>query len=71
MGSACMHAAIEHTIGELGHRVRVLPAEIEHFERGSMPPLQKGLHIVEAIAEERVDAFRWHAHGDDVYRDIT
>jgi hypothetical protein len=46
-----MHAAIEHTIGELGHRVRVLPAEIEHFERGSMPPLQKGLHIVEAIAE--------------------
>ena len=66
-----MHVLIKHTVWELGRRVRVLPAEIEHLERGSMPLLQKLLHIVEAIAEEGVDAFRWHAHGDDVCSDIT
>jgi len=65
------HFTIKHTVRELGGRVRIFLAEIEHFERGSMPLQQKILDILEAIAEETVDALRRHTHGDDVCRDIS
>ncbi len=66
-----LHFAIKHTIRELGGRVRIFLAEIEHLERGSMPLQQKILNIFEAIAEETVDALRGHSHGDDVCRDVS